>query len=348
MTDEMFLDKRDVLLLKRETSYGSDPTPAATDAQFITEVNSDLDSTPIEVDGIAAFAPGWRGVPGPKTPKLDFGTLMGPSYVTDANSRVGCDGALAAMGFAIPTYAAGPPKTLTYTRPSAGGSASATAYHYKSDHLATSAAERIIEGYRANGSFSWRWDDVFRVAVADGAGTSWAESPQTMPTAVYLDPEGNHYMPFVGTRFVLATLDTDEAAPTSFGGAMLGGSIDLNLGLEIDRGCSVAGLPIRVRHRPGRFTGTIQIERVPIADFDPRTYRDTGVGLALTPQFVSAQDANLTLDIPMEIEIVTVGESFADGRAVWDIAYRSLYPDTGSGAGVSPAADLTLVFTNNT
>jgi hypothetical protein len=343
MANEQFIDRRDALLLARESSYATDATPGVGDAVFITEVESNLEQETIEVDGIAAYAAGWRGVPGPRTPRLTFGTLMGPCFVTDATSRADVDAALAAMGFAVPAYAIGAPKTLTYTRPTTGASVSATAVHHKSTHLATATARRRMTGYRCTGSLSWSWDGVLRLALSDGAAKTWAEAASTMPTATYTDVEGNHYMPFVGTRFVMS-LETDESVPTVYGGNMFGGTLDFNMGVEIDRGCTAAGLPVRVRHRPGRATGTIQVERVPLADWDPRTYLDTGIGMTITPQFVSPEDANLTLDVTIPAEIVSVGESIVDGRAAWDLTWRALYP----AGGTVPAADITLVYTNNT
>lgn len=349
MANEVQIAGRGAVLIEVESTYNTDPTPSpSANAQIVRGFALADKEELVRVEGVSPHAAGFFAGAGPRSVGVKLSSFSYPTGIADANSRPREDAIMAILGFGTPTYAAGPPKTLTWKRLSQNHR-SATLWHYTQDQSAGgNALLRKVTGLRGTGRIFHGVHEALQIEVTDamGAGTSLADSASA-PTVVLVDLQGDNRLALTSRS---ATVTTFAAGAASYSGRLRSLDITLNNNPQQLRGISTSGLPGAVILTPGTVEAKVQIEVVQVADWAPFTYRaaPTPINLALRYTAIGQGTSATTdtRDISLDGQIVDIEVSEGDGIQLWDLTIVGLFPDDGTAEGRTSADMLSIVDTS--
>lgn len=346
MANEVFPTNRGYILVKTESTYGSDPTlAAADDAKYIEDWDGQAKDIMEQRAGISPYRPGWRPV---RTNKENtFSGAMELTTVAIGASdtvRPEEDEVLLMCGFAA-AHASGTPNTLTYTLQSqGGGSAAIEEYFFDEDH-ADGIGWQFL-GCRADWTIEIPAVGKCRI-VFNGEAKTGTQLTSSLTPDSNLDYAAT--CPVVGGTWTVTVTELD--GDTAFGGGVIEATISGNMGLQRQQGQSGSVGPATIRLVPSEAIGfSVLFEQVADGDWDPTTMLADCDGSAnvFTVSMVSTDASNNDITIAFtcsmtDIEIV----ADQDGRRCWRIQHSGTYPeDTSDGGGLTPAENLTITYSN--
>jgi hypothetical protein len=171
--------------------------------------------------------------------------------------------------------------------------------------------------------------------------TDYTEAP---PSLDYHDSEGNYELPIVN-KGTTVTLDSDEAAATSFTGAFFSGEVDLGMGPEAVEASSASGGVHEINNaRTGPATAKLIVEQSELSEFNPYTFENSGINFLISLVFAEAGTTR-TKTHTFYGALVGVGKGFVNKRATWELDFNLVFPDTGTNnSGQVPGTIFSMVW----
>jgi hypothetical protein len=342
MANEILPTNRGYVLIKEESTYGTDPTHAATDVRRVVNWESQAKDLTQPREALSPYRGGLRNirVGGEFTFSGETPLTIFDVPTTDAGNPVE-DPFLIMCGFTR-AWATGPPDTQTYTCKSQGhGSVCIEEYFFDED-LADGVAWQYL-GCRADWSIDFAPGTPTMLKFT-GEGKSATQLASPTPAAITYSSDCD----IVGDTWVvvLTELDGDSA----FGGGVIEGSLTGNMGLVRQGGLDGTVGPAFIRLVPQTGVGlSLVVEQVADGDWDPTTMLadcDGSQGMmtvTLTSTNTNIVVISLTCSIS-DLEII----SDQDGRRAWRLNHTGAWPeDTSDGGGLKPADNLTITYKND-
>ena len=355
MANETFHADYELVLVKVETTYGTDAAPSTSaDRLYVEDFSMKFSSGHRQRKGRTPGRKGLKGTKGRKTTSVAGACFLSDLTVASAAS-LPVENAILEMCGLSPTYSA------TYTDP-IDGATSDKAQVFAPNELAPGSS--TIWGYRyteagdveidkARGTradwellisegepwlFKWNGEGKDPAERVDG-GTGGLPTGESYPTD---DPEIGG-----GCTIVLV----ERGADTVYGGGtegtptmdaiVLSASFKGNNGVQPKGGIAASNNgPSKVKLRQAdHVTAELVLEAVHADDFDPATYRDNLTALHMvirSPEPASGVDT-IQLNGTWIIVDFTTGD--VDGDLAWTMQLESVYPESsgdGGGLAVTP------------
>jgi hypothetical protein len=258
-------------------------------------------------------------------------TLLRPVTVADTNSRALQHLIYKLIGFGDPTYAAGPPKTLTYSLLS-HNHASVTIHDVIREYGSSTVTElRKILGARASANITLQDGQLAINWTAQGADGSSAAS--TAHSEAFLDNN------------TTLTLTLNDAA-VALGAYVRSFSLDLNMSPVVIPVGGNGGKPYAVELRPSTITGTVTINRPPKATADFTALQaDT---LTFSLKHIDDDASGNATYLNWSADFAGDPLSFEDNVGVMEIPFVGLWADDGTDVGRTPADNILQIVHETT
>lgn len=269
-------------------------------------------------------------------------TLIRPVTVADTNSRALQHLIYKLIGFGDPAYAAGPPKTLTYSLLS-HNHASVTIHDVIREYGSSTVTElRKILGARASANITLQDGQLAINWTAQGADGSSAAS--TAHSESFLDSNNQLRRPHTFHNTTL-TVTLDDAA-VALGAYVRSFSLDLNMNPVVIPVGGNGGKPYAVELRPSTLTGTVTINRPPKATADFTALQaDT---LTFSLKHVDDDASGNATYLKWSADFAGDPMSFEDNVGVMEIPFVGLWADDGTDVGRTPADNILQIVHETT
>lgn len=335
------------VLMGIEASPGLDPGVGALTALPIEEPSTGSELETREINPVLPVAPGQLDVVLNETFQHSGTLTMRPVSVTGAASRPLQDILLRLCGFGQGVHAAGPPATVTYERDLFVGAETGTIYHYqRASDGSSNAILKKVHNARGTTTLSWSGDQDLQ-AQYEIQGETGSEADDVIPAIpTYADTNGDS-RPSLSPLSATATLQSVEGAPKIYNGNLVSGEIQMGFETRRTKGIPVGTGTSSVAAVPGRTEGNFVIEARDLTSFDPRALARAQTPVRFDLQFVASDDVNDTLDITLWVQILSVAGGDEEGFATWELGWKGLWVDTGSGPGVDTGTTVRMVHTTN-
>jgi len=352
-----YSEKDGSVRVKVESAYATDPTLVESDVVYVEELVVTAQRDVIQRKGASPYRAGAKPVVGPQTADWSAKVEMTPVVITAGTDLPLEDPWLQAMGFEA-VYAAGPPKTRTYTL-KARPTASVALEMYTHNAADGDGWGLQLLGCRADGSIEMTGNERWFLAPS-GKAASFARSDEGARAATVYDFDTNPLVGGAGECQVIALLSdlagTDEPYPMTTG-RLVSATIALNNGVNLKRGVCGQSVGIDPVDAP---TMELVLEVTDPSDFDPWQYQgNDATGSTQVPILVCIGSPDLsyvaTTGVPGDIGtgvavrfygfITAVAEGADSGAKTWTLSLQGAWPEGAQPAGETAAEGvLTITY----
>lgn len=361
MANEPHPAGRGVLYAKTESTYGTDPTLAKADVQYIEQ--EALSATPILEPrvGISGYRGGFRPRLVGQDNKWGFRVEMIPEVIAASDTIVPTiEPFLRACGFGARAYSAGSPNTASYTLLSHGHGSCAIEERFFIPSLADGIGRQYL-GCRCDWTIEIDGQGTWWL-IMDGAsktGTAIPAPAFESDTDYEFSASGGGNGPAIGSETTVTLTSLEAAGDVIYGTASLNAivtsaKITGNMNLVLQPGLHGGVGPARVILNPTDGVGIeLLMEQQIDAEWDPFAWmqdastaqnafsclieNDNGAGvLRLT-------DVGETGIFMSMTELTIVNEE--NGVRMWRINHSGIYPEVAAdGGGIRPANNFMLQY----
>ena len=337
---------RGYVLIKKESTYGTDPTHAITDARRVFNWEMQAKDITTKQGAMSPYRNGSRNIRTGKEITFSGETPLTIFDVpeTDEGSRAIEDPFLEMCGFSSAGgWDTGFPDTITHTCKSQGHN-SVSIEEYFFNQAQTDGIAWQLLGCRADFSVDFTPGEVTMLKfTGEGKAGDKIDAAHTPDASLTYASSCD----IVGDTWVVTF--TQVEGSSAYTGLVREGSLTGNMNLQRQPGLSGTVGPARIRLNPQDGVGlSLLVEQMDDADWDPETMLadcDGSQGMA-TVTLVSTNTNTMTVSLTMSLESVDIVPD-QEGVRMWRLNHAGSYPVDSDGGGLKPADNLAFIYGND-